>query len=139
MYINLLKDLRQEAGKTKLEVADYLSIQASTYSKYEAGIDEPDFRTLVTLAEYYNITIDYLLEKLKEHHIKRKPLRIPVYAKITADTPFLTSKDINDVQYDLYKADVDTTDLTESEMKEVNDFIKHIKERRNKEINKNCT
>lgn len=58
---NKLKELRQKNNKTQSELAEYLKVSQSNYSKYELGLIEPDIQTLVTLSKLYNVSIDYLL------------------------------------------------------------------------------
>lgn len=56
-----LKKLREEAGLTQEEVAKNLNITASGYGYYEQGRRDPDTDTLRKLAEFYNVSVDYLL------------------------------------------------------------------------------
>ena len=56
-----LKLLRIEAHKTQKEMADLLRIDRTTYVKYESGSNEPPFSSLHKLAEYFDVSIDYLL------------------------------------------------------------------------------
>ena len=56
-----LKKLRLEYQLTCQEVADYLDVDHSTYSRYERGIGEPEICELVALAQLYHTSTDYLL------------------------------------------------------------------------------
>lgn len=56
-----LKELRQDNQKTQKELADFLGITERSYQRYEAGDREPDIRGLNKLADYYKVTVDYLL------------------------------------------------------------------------------
>ncbi|WP_018131374.1 helix-turn-helix domain-containing protein [Effusibacillus pohliae] len=47
--------------KTQQEVADALGISRARYAHYESGRNEPDLDTLVRLADYYHVSLDYLL------------------------------------------------------------------------------
>jgi len=58
-----LARLREEAGYTKKEVANILNIDPSTYGKYELGKRQPDYETLIRLAELFNVSVDFLLGK----------------------------------------------------------------------------
>ena len=58
-----LKKLRLERGLTQKQVADALKIQRSTYTRYETGEREPDNHMLNKLADFYEVTVDYLLER----------------------------------------------------------------------------
>lgn len=57
-----LTQLREAAGLTQLDLAQRLSISRSRVSNYEQGIREPDHETTKRLAEYFNVTVDYLLD-----------------------------------------------------------------------------
>lgn len=56
-----LIELRIDNGKKKEELSAYLSISQSSYSRYEAGTRSPDYDTLIKLAIFYNVKVDYLL------------------------------------------------------------------------------
>lgn len=56
-----LKERRILLKKTQEEVANDLNMQKQTYQNYEYGKREPDFLTLIKLADYYQVSIDYLL------------------------------------------------------------------------------
>ncbi|MBQ9544014.1 MAG: helix-turn-helix transcriptional regulator, partial [Clostridia bacterium] len=59
--MNFLKTLRTNAGKLQKEVAAYLGVDRTTYLRYEKGESEPDYETLKKLADYFDVSIDYLL------------------------------------------------------------------------------
>ena len=56
-----IKELREKKGLLQKEVATNLNIGLSTLSQYETGSREPDYNTLVKIAEYFNVSTDYLL------------------------------------------------------------------------------
>ena len=56
-----LVDLRQAHGQSQSYVASKLGIKRSTLANYESGIREPTFTTLCAMADYYNVSTDYLL------------------------------------------------------------------------------
>lgn len=62
---NRLKTLRIQKGICQKELAAHLHVSVSTISSYENGIHEPDIHTLVALADYYNVSTDYILEQTK--------------------------------------------------------------------------
>ena len=59
--MNKLKELRKQANKTQEELAQILNTTQTTYSKYELEMHEPNIDTLIKLANFYNVTIDYLI------------------------------------------------------------------------------
>ena len=61
---NKLKELRINNNKTQKEIAEYLKISQSNYSKYELGTIEPDIQSLILLSNYYKVSIDFLLNRL---------------------------------------------------------------------------
>lgn len=56
-----LRNLRKSTGKTAREVAKDCNISPDLLGKYELGRNEPSIDTLILLADYYGVTIDYLL------------------------------------------------------------------------------
>ena len=61
MFGEKLKELRTKYGKTQEDIAKYLEVAPQTIYKYEKGINQPDLNTLSKLAEYFNVSTDYLL------------------------------------------------------------------------------
>lgn len=57
----IISALRAERGIYQKELADYLNVSIGTVSNYEQGIHSPDLDTLCKLADYYAVSIDYLL------------------------------------------------------------------------------
>lgn len=56
-----LKQLRTNSGLTQLDVSRLLGVERSTYVKYERGNSDPPTATLVRLADYFGVTVDYLI------------------------------------------------------------------------------
>jgi transcriptional regulator with XRE-family HTH domain len=56
-----LKDLREEHGYMQKDVSQMLGIAPNTLSGYERGLRKPDSNTLLSIAKFYNVTVDYLL------------------------------------------------------------------------------
>lgn len=57
-----LKELRERKKLTQEEVAKANNIIQASYSNYEREKTEPDIDILIKLADFYNVSIDYLLE-----------------------------------------------------------------------------
>lgn len=55
-----LKLARIQSGKTQLEIANIIGSTQNTYSNYETEKTEPAIKTLITLADYYGVSLDYL-------------------------------------------------------------------------------
>ena len=56
-----LKSLRKEKGISQETLAEYLGISVQAVSKWENNLSYPDIEFLPTLANYYEVTVDYLL------------------------------------------------------------------------------
>lgn len=61
-----LKELREIKGISQKELADFLNLTQVQISKYELGKNEPDLSTTKKIANYFNVTIDYLLGSSEE-------------------------------------------------------------------------
>lgn len=57
-----LKELRIASGTTQKDVADSIGCTATVYSRYEREEREPDIEMLYRLANYFQVSIDYLVE-----------------------------------------------------------------------------
>ena len=62
----VLKELRSEKNATLEEVAQSIGSTKSLLSKYERGASEPGLRNLKKLADYYDVSLDYLFGFTKE-------------------------------------------------------------------------
>ena len=60
-YAQIIRELREDHDKTQTEIAKLLGIQQTVYSRYECGKCEMPIRHLIPLAQYYQVTTDYLL------------------------------------------------------------------------------
>lgn len=58
-----LKELRKQRGISQLKLAMGLSMNQNSISRYENGTPEADYKTLILLADYFHVSIDYLLEQ----------------------------------------------------------------------------
>ncbi|MBD5543958.1 MAG: helix-turn-helix transcriptional regulator [Lachnospiraceae bacterium] len=57
----ILAELRKDKHLLQKDLADFLSISIGTVSNYETGAHEPDFETLCKLADFFQVSTDYLL------------------------------------------------------------------------------
>ena len=63
-----LKKIRTQNKKQQQEVADYLGINRVSYARYESGERQPDFQTVANLADYFKVSVDYLLGRTDDPH-----------------------------------------------------------------------
>ena len=61
MYPNRLRDLREDKDLKQKDLAEYLKIHQTTYSDYELGALNIPISALHALADYYDVSVDYLL------------------------------------------------------------------------------
>ena len=66
-----LKKIRKEKGISQLKLAMELNMSQNTISRYETGEREPGINELIRIADYFNISIDYLLERTQNPHINK--------------------------------------------------------------------
>ena len=57
-----LKEIRKSKGISQLKLALDLNTNQNTISRYETGEREPGISELIAIADYFNISIDYILE-----------------------------------------------------------------------------
>ena len=61
MKFKRLKDLREDNDKLQKDIADLLGISHQYYSEYENGNRTMPIQHLITLAKYYNTSVDYIV------------------------------------------------------------------------------
>ena len=58
-----LGELRQSRKISQLKLAMDLGLNQNSISRYEKGQREADYKTLIAFADYFNVSVDYLLER----------------------------------------------------------------------------
>ena len=61
MYFRRLKDLREDHDLKQSEIAEFLGIQQTVYSRYERGFQNIPLEHLMKLAQMYKVSTDYIL------------------------------------------------------------------------------
>ena len=56
-----IRDLREDSDKTQKEIAIILNMQLTVYRRYEVGERELPLWAAIKLADYYNVSLDYLV------------------------------------------------------------------------------
>ena len=72
MISDKLKELRTERNITQKEIADFLECSPNVYSRYEIGARNPSYEILIKIADFYNVSTDYLLE----HNVIERSLKV---------------------------------------------------------------
>ena len=64
-----LKELRKEKKLSQEQIAKILSVTQRTYGGYELETSEPSIQTLCNLADYYNVSLDYLVDRERKDEV----------------------------------------------------------------------
>lgn len=71
MYLRRLRDLREDHDLSQTNIANLLHIQQTVYSRYERGFQTIPLEHLITLADYYNVSIDYMVDRTQNPCIQK--------------------------------------------------------------------
>ena len=71
-YYPRLKDLREDNDMTQARIAQLLLITQQQYSLYERGYRDIPTTALITLADFYNTTVDYILGRTDNPKLENK-------------------------------------------------------------------
>ena len=99
-----MKKLRDEKGLKQIDIAEMLGVSRTTYTQYETEKSEPDLRTVARLADFFEVSVDYLL------------------GKTTIRTPIET-----------IAAHHDGDEFTEEELEDIEQFRKFVKSQRERD------
>lgn len=102
-FQSVLKSLRKSNNLTQEDLAKALKVSRSTIGMYESGSREPDYEMLETIADYFNVDIDYLIGRT----LKTTKLIQPTIA-----------------------AHFDGDEYTEEELDEIKKFAEFVKSKR---------
>ena len=58
-----IRDLREDNDKTQSQIAKFLNMHLTVYQRYERGEREIPFWVAIKLADYYNVSLDYIAER----------------------------------------------------------------------------
>jgi len=71
MLAERLKSLRKEKNITQKKLSDEINVSASTIGLYEQGRRTPDNETLTKIADYFEVTTDYLLGRTNQKYFSQ--------------------------------------------------------------------
>lgn len=63
MQFKNLRGIREDRDIRQREIAEHLNVSQNTYSQYETGVISLTAEVLIKLADFYNVSIDYLLDR----------------------------------------------------------------------------
>ncbi len=71
MIYNNLKNIRVDRDIKQKDIAKILNVSQNTYSQYETGVIALTAEVLIKLADYYDVSIDYLLDRTNNSKINK--------------------------------------------------------------------
>lgn len=98
MFSNIIKDLRKKEKCTQAELAAKLSVNQTTVSCWETGKATPPPEMLMTLAQFFGVTVDYLMGNAPAKPEKKKGVQIPVLGEVRAGYPMEAVENIIDYE-----------------------------------------
>lgn len=87
-----LSELRKDRGLTQKQLGDALGFATVTISQYERGLNTPDDETKIKLAEFFNVSLDYLMGLSDDWRPPQKTSQL-IYLK---DVPAQASDEIEE-------------------------------------------
>lgn len=123
MIGNRLKELREELKLLQKELADKLNLTQQTISLYESNKREPDFDILEKIADFFDISVDYLLGRTDIKH---------TISKATDNLEISESTEISSISDDI-------KDLTPESQADLKKYIELLKIKDMKDRNKSDT
>ena len=73
MQFKNLRGIREDRDIKQREIAKYLNVSQNTYSQYENGVISLTADVLIKLADYYKVSVDYLLDRTNNPKMQNKP------------------------------------------------------------------
>lgn len=98
MFNDVLKKLRKSENLTQRQLAEKLGFSFSSIGMYESGKREPSFEVLEAIADYFNVNIDYLLDRENKNNIPfgfqplPKMKKVPRLGAISCGEPLMTEE-----------------------------------------------
>lgn len=71
MQFKNLRNIREDRDIKQKEIAAYLNVSQNTYSQYETGVISITAEILIKLANYYNVSIDFLLDRTNNPNMQK--------------------------------------------------------------------
>lgn len=84
-YGEVLHELRTYYGYKQKEISDYLNITSQAYSNYETNKRTPDIETIRRIAQFYNISVDKLLDYRNTRQIEDSKGYASLYRGVSDD------------------------------------------------------
>ncbi|MBR0142025.1 MAG: helix-turn-helix transcriptional regulator [Ruminococcus sp.] len=82
-YYQRLKDLKEDADLTQKEVAEIIGVSVNHYGKYERGETDIPFEKVISLAEYYGVSLDYIAGRTNSKNPNENLTISDIYNKLS--------------------------------------------------------
>lgn len=105
--MNRIKMLREELGLSQSEFANKIGLTQQSISLYEKEDRKPSQDVLEALADFFHVSIDYLLGKTNTRNVQESnvmpmpdmPIKVPVIGKISAGLPLLAEENLEGYEF----------------------------------------
>ena len=71
MQFRNLRAIREDKDIKQKDIAKYLNVSQNTYSQYETGVISLTAEVLIKLADYYDVSVDFLLDRTDNPHTQK--------------------------------------------------------------------
>ncbi len=71
VYFQRLRDLREDKDMNQTQIAEILKTKQTVYSRYERGFQTIPVEHLITLADFYNVSTDYILGRTNVKEVNK--------------------------------------------------------------------
>ncbi|MBR6384820.1 MAG: helix-turn-helix transcriptional regulator [Ruminococcus sp.] len=82
-YYQRLKDLKEDADLTQKDVAEIIGVSVNHYGKYERGETDIPFEKVISLAEYYGVSLDYIAGRTNSKNPNENLTISDIYNKLS--------------------------------------------------------
>ena len=96
-----IKQLRENAGLTQLELSKILNVNNSTLSQYESGSRVPSDEMKAAIADYFKVSLDYLYGRTNQRQASAVNQKENLQAAFWGGEKDLTQKDLDDMWNDV--------------------------------------
>ena len=96
--MNRIKELRLSKAIKQVDFAKMLGVSQATVSGWESEKYQPDRDTLIKIASYFDVSVDYLIGNSPVKKEKKKGVQIPVLGEVRAGYPMETVENIIDYE-----------------------------------------
>lgn len=110
-----LKNLRESEGLKQTELAEKLNLTSAALSQYEKGVREPNSEMLKKIADYFDVSTDFLLGRINERNINKEK------AKLDSSIKTIAAHRLGNVE-----------DLNDDAIEKINEYIEFIRMQQNK-------